>query len=83
MAQTMQDILEVKQRANLMLSTIGKIEIEQQANIRAKQKLEEGIAKLMKDNTDNREALDIATHAIEILNRVSDDAVSEAYKFIE
>ena len=65
MAQTMQDILEVKQRANLMLSTIGKIEIEQQANIRAKQKLEEGIAKLMKDNTDNREALDIATHAIE------------------
>ena len=37
----------------------------------------------MEQNKENKEALDIATHAIEILRQVSDEAVSQAYGFLE
>lgn len=68
---------------NSLVSEIEKLELEQQANNLAKKKLEDGIRKLIESNEANKEALDIATHAIEILREVSDEAVSKAYKFLE
>ena len=73
----------IKYQANELLSAINNMEIEQQASLRARQKLEEGIRKLVEENQNNKEALDIATHAIEILRQVSDEAVTEAYQFLE
>ena len=68
---------------NSLVSEIEKLELEQQANNLAKKKLEDGIRKLIESNEANKEALDIATHAIEILREVSDEAVSKAYNFLE
>ena len=68
---------------NSLVSEIEKLELEQQANNLAKKKLEDGIRKLIESNEANKEALDIATHAIEILREDSDEAVSKAYKFLE
>lgn len=78
-----ESILEIEARASDLISLIENIEVEQQANLRAKQELEYGIQELMKNNKENQEALDIATHAIEILRQVSDEAVKQAYKFLE
>lgn len=78
-----QGILELKEMANGMLKEIESIEIQQQANIVARKKLEEGILILQNKNDKNKEALDIATHAIEILRQVSDEAVVQAYRFLE
>ena len=76
-------LLDINNRANDLLQSINNIEIEQQAALRARQKLEEGILELGEKNKQNKEAWDITTHAIEILRQVSDEAVAEAYKFLE
>lgn len=77
------NIIEVENQANQLLNAINSIELEQQAAIRARNKLEADIQALVDKNTQNREALDIATHAIEILRQVSDEAVTQAYRFLE
>ena len=68
---------------NLFIKEVQEVEITQAANIKARERLEKNINDLMEKNKENREALDIATHAIEILRQVSDEAVSKAYKFLE
>ena len=68
---------------NNFLNEVKNIEINQAANIRAKNKLESDINQILELNKNNVEALDIATHAIEILRQVSDEAVGKAYKFLE
>lgn len=65
------------------LADVQKVEINQQANLRIKEKLEKDISDLVDKNLQNREALEIATNAIEILRQVSDEAVGKAYKFLE
>lgn len=65
------------------IGVVEKIEIEQAAMIKAKEHLESSIQQIVKESKENTEALDIATHAIEILRQVSDEAVTEAYKFLE
>lgn len=68
---------------NQLLREIQSIEIAQSANIKMRVKLENEIKGLVENNKVNQEALDIATNAIQILRSVSDEAVSNAYKFLE
>lgn len=65
------------------IENVKKVEIAQAANIRARERLENDIQRLIEQNKENREALDIATHAIDILRQVSDEAVGKAYRFLE
>lgn len=79
----MYSMITIRRRASELISDIDEIELQQQANIKARKQLEADINSLMEKNKDNKEALDIATHAIEILREVSDAAVAQAYKFLE
>ena len=73
----------LKTEVATMINTISNIELENAAAIRSKMTLEKSIQQLMDANKENKEALDIATHAIEILRQVSDETVSQAYGFLE
>lgn len=75
--------LELLNRANNMINAINDIETENNAAIRSKASIEATIQSLIKNNEDNKQALDIATHAIEILRKVSDEAVNQAYGFLQ
>lgn len=77
------DTLQLRQNANQLISVINQIELENTAAIKSRQSLEDTIKEIMDRNKDNKEALDIATHAIEILQKVSDEAVGKAYRFLE
>lgn len=79
----MNNITDIKNMANTLLNNIEELELQQQANLKARKQLEEGINSLVEKNKNNKEALDIATHAIEILRQVSDEAVTQAYRFLE
>lgn len=70
-------------RANKLLADIEDLEIENASAIRSKKMLEDQLVELSKKVKDSREALDIATHAIEILRGVSDEAVTKAYSFLQ
>lgn len=77
------DTLQLRQEANNLIDVINKIEIENKAAIRSKESMEETIKEIMAKNADNKEALDIATHAIELIQSVSDETVGKAYRFLE
>lgn len=79
----MDNVEQLKQRVNQFISVVNEIEIENAAAERSRKSLEDSITQLMEQNKENKEALDIATHAIEILRQVSDEAVSQAYGFLE
>ena len=79
----MLDTLELRQQASNLISVIDQIELENKAAKKSKEALETSIREIMDKNKENREALDIATHAIEILQKVSDEAVGKAYRFLE
>lgn len=74
---------QLKEQASQFIDIVSQIEVENAAAIRSKQSLESTIQSLMEENAQNREAMDIATHAIEILRKVSDEAVGQAYKFLQ
>lgn len=74
---------QLRKRVNSFISVVNQIEIENAAAERSRQSLESSILQLAEENKNNKEALDIATHAIEILRQVSDEAVSQAYGFLE
>lgn len=80
---SMDDLSILESKASQLLKDIEALELEQQANIRARKQLEEGINKLMEKNKSNKEALDIATHAIELLNAVSTEEVTKSYRYLE
>lgn len=75
--------MEIKREASEFLKLVHELEMEQQGAIRARESLERGIQAIADKNKDNQEALNIAAGAIEILREVSDEAVSEAYRFLE
>lgn len=81
--QTQTDIRTLKTNINNMINVINQIELSNQAAIKSKEALEKTINQIMDENKNNKEALDIATHAIEILRKVSDEAVGKAYGFLE
>lgn len=74
---------EILAQANSFISVVNQIELENAAALKSKEALEKSIKEIMEQNQNNKEALDIATHAIEILRQVSDEAVSRAYGFLE
>jgi len=65
------------------IDVVDSMVMEQQVSIRTRERLEKSIQELADANVNNKEALDIATHAIEILREVSDEAVAQAYRFLE
>ena len=74
---------QLRQRVNSFISVVNQIEIENAAAERSRQSLENTITQLAEENKNNKEALDIASNAITILRQVSDEAVSQAYGFLE
>lgn len=78
-----QTVEQLKGQVNKFINVVNQIEIENAAAIRSRESLEQTINQLAEQNKNNKEALDIATHAIEILRQVSDEAVSQAYGFLE
>lgn len=79
----MQDTLVLRNNIDAFLKNVNDIEIEQSASVKAREKLEADIKRLMDENAENKEALEVATSAIDILRQVSDEAVSKAYEFLE
>jgi uncharacterized protein with PIN domain len=73
---------QIKAEANQFISEVSNLEISMEASRRSKEQLERTINQLIKDNENNAEALDIATHAVEILRAVSDETVKSAYSFL-
>ncbi|MBO5389970.1 MAG: hypothetical protein J6A59_17885 [Lachnospiraceae bacterium] len=73
----------IKGQAKVLINRINQMELEQMSSIKTKEYLENQINELVEKNKSNKEALDIATHAIEILRQVSDEAVKQAYEFLE
>lgn len=53
------------------------------ATVRQRQDIESKINRILQENKNNKEALDIGLHAIDLLRQVSDQTVQEAYKFLE
>lgn len=74
---------ELKNDVKGFVKMVNELELEQAASLKTRLKLEESIKRIMDKNKENKEARDIAINAIEILRRVSDEAVTEAYKFLE
>ena len=77
------DVNALYNKMDDMLGEIQKIEIANTAAIQNRLRLEQEIERLKEKGKNDQEALDIATHAIEIIRQVSDEAVSKAYKFLE
>lgn len=73
---------QLTQQINSFIQTVDRLEIENKAAIKSRETLENSIRVLAEKQERNKEALDIATHAIEILKEVSDEAVSKAYGFL-
>lgn len=59
------------------------VESKNEAARIAKENLKKSIEELAESNRDNAVAYDIATHAIEILQSLTNDAVQKAYRFLE
>lgn len=66
-----------------LIRLANQIEVNQKAEEKSKERLENEIKSLAALAKDNREALNIATGAIDLLRQVSDKAVVDAYKFLE
>lgn len=75
--------LELRNRAQILLQGIHNLEVQQAGVIQSREKIEKTILDLKERAQNDREALDIATHAIEILRQVSDESVGKAYEFLE
>lgn len=73
---------QLKEQARQFIGVVEQIESQNRASEMAREQLIATINTLMESNKNNKEALDIATHAIELLTKVSDEAVGEAYGFL-
>ncbi len=76
------DTAQLKEQAKQFIGVVEQIESQNRASEMAREQLIATINTLMENNKNNKEALDIATHAIELLTKVSDEAVGEAYGFL-
>ena len=83
MRENSQRDLALMNNISKMTEVIAALELEQAATVKSKESLAKQIDEIIKQNNLNREALDIATHAIEILRGVSDEAVQKSYEFLE
>ena len=79
----MNETYEINNNINWFMGEVDKLIMEQQVSLKTRERLEASISDLIIQNKENKEALDIAVHAIDILRQVSDQAVAEAYRFLE
>lgn len=79
----MTNTMELRNRAQMLLNGIHTLEVQQAGVVQSREKIEKTINDLKERAKNDREALDIATHAIEILRQVSDESVGKAYEFLE
>lgn len=79
----MNNTIELRSKAQKLLDDIHKLEIRNESAKQSRARLEASIVELQNRVKSDKEALDIATHAIEILRQVSDEAVTKAYAFLE
>lgn len=79
----MNNIALMLQEGDALTTRIQTVESEYAANIKIRGALETQIRSLQKEAEGMAEALDIATHAIEILRELSDEVVARAYAFLE
>lgn len=77
------NIADIRAKAYQFIGEVEQKEIDNAAAIKSRASLEKAISEIIEQNKANKEALDIATHAIEILRKISDDAVSQAYSFLQ
>lgn len=75
--------MELKSRALKFIGDVEQKEIDNAAAMKSRASLEKAIDDIIERNKENKEALDIATHAIEILRKISDESVSQAYSFLQ
>ena len=73
----------VSVKVNEFLKAVDEIERQQKASEQSRRMLEEQIKTLRETTKMNQEELDITTNAIEILRKVSDEAVDKSYRFLE
>lgn len=83
MVQSQQGLMVDRDRLAYFFGAVQDLKVKQAAVVNSKAILESNIEKLRAKIKDDNEALDIATNAIEILRQVSDEAVQQAYKFLE
>lgn len=77
------DTAILRNRAHQFLTVVHNIEIENAAAVSSRKRLEETIQNIADANAKNKEALDIATNAITVLRQISDEAVGQAYAFLQ
>lgn len=65
------------------LDSIDKLILDQQAKIKTKQILEDSITRYKESIMTNSKSLDVVVNALELLREISDDSVSNSYKYIE
>lgn len=75
--------IELRANAQKLLDDIHNLEIRNESAKQSRENLMNTINNLKEKVKNDKEALDIATHAIEILRQVSDEAVTKAYAFLE
>lgn len=75
--------MELKAKALKFIGDVEQKEIDNAAAIKSRMSLEKAINDIIENNKASKEALDIASHAIELLRKISDDAVSQAYSFLQ
>lgn len=72
----------VYDRLNAFIKNVEEMEIEQQANIRTKEKIEERIQEKKRQTDEYIDKLDLVSKAVAILREISDDSVTKSYGFI-
>ena len=77
------DTQSLRKEIDEFIYEVEDLDISQRANKRNKENLEKSIKEIMLRNSDNKEAREIATNAIQIIRQMSDEVVGEAYKFLE
>lgn len=74
---------DVSSKVEQFINQVNTMEIERMSNLQMRERLEKQINELTELNNNNQEALEIARNAIIILKQVSDEAVHQAYQFLE
>lgn len=73
----------LREKAKAFTGFVDQLEMEQKSAKMSRDRLIEEISRLEELAKQNKEDIDIATHAIDILTGISDKTVKDAYKFLE
>lgn len=71
-----------RERVALFINNVEQVELEQMASIKTREKLEKSVKDKSEKSKLDSVDLEIVTNAINILRKVSDEAVQQSYQFI-